>query len=149
MNADDPTPRVGFAQLKNMIGRKVLFVGRVESMDGGVAQMLAPDGSRVAVQAASMYETPYAEVTGVVVDPQTIREESHVNFGENFGALVGVVGGLQRAGVVDSGDEALGAVFARAAAAVRAARAERAELRCARAATSTAACATGSRPTVC
>ena len=85
MNADDPTPRVGFAQLKNMIGRKVLFVGRVESMDGGVAQMLAPDGSRVAVQAASMYETPYAEVTGVVVDPQTIREESHVNFGENFG----------------------------------------------------------------
>lgn len=85
MNADNPTPRVGFAQLKNMIGRKVLFVGRVESMEGGVAQMLAPDGSRVAVQTNSMFETPFAEVEGVVVDPQTIREESHVNFGDNFG----------------------------------------------------------------
>jgi hypothetical protein len=85
MNADEPTPRVGFAQLKNMIGRKVLFVGRVEQMENGVARMAAPDGSKVSVQSTSMFETPYAEVQGVVVDPQTIREESHVNFGENFG----------------------------------------------------------------
>ncbi|KAI8471018.1 MAG: replication factor A protein 3 [Monoraphidium minutum] len=84
MNADDPTPRVGFAQLKNMIGRRVLFVGRVESMDGGLAQMAAPDGSKVAIQANSVFETPFAEVLGVVVDPQTIREESHVSFGESF-----------------------------------------------------------------
>lgn len=90
MNADDPTPRVGFAQLKNMIGRRVLFVGRVESMDGGLVRMAAPDGSKVAIQAGgAAFETPYAEVCGTVVDPQTIREESHVNFGENFGAARG------------------------------------------------------------
>lgn len=89
MNADDPTPRVGFAQLKNMIGRRVLFVGRVEGVDGGVVRMAAPDGSKVAIQANSVFETPFAEVQGVVVDPQTIKEESHVNFGENFGAWCG------------------------------------------------------------
>jgi hypothetical protein len=86
MNADEATPRVGFAQLKNMIGRRVLFVGRVETMEGGLVRMAAPDGSKVSIQAAGTFETPYAEVQGVVVDPQTIREESHVNFGENFGA---------------------------------------------------------------
>lgn len=85
MNSDNPTPRVGFAQLKNMIGRRVLFVGRVESMDGGLVRMAAPDGSKVTIQANSPYDTPIAEVQGVVVDPQTIREETHVNFGDNFG----------------------------------------------------------------
>ena len=89
MNADDPTPRVGFAQLKHMIGRRVLFVGRVENMEGGLVRMAAPDGSKVSVQASSTFETPFVEVQGVVVDPQTIREESHVNFGENFGARAG------------------------------------------------------------
>jgi hypothetical protein len=86
MNTDSPTPRVGFAQLKNMIGRRVLFVGRVETMDGGVVRMAAPDGSKVSILANSTFETPFAEVQGTVVDPQTIREESHVNFGDNFGA---------------------------------------------------------------
>lgn len=84
MNSDDPTPRVGFAQMKNFINKRVLFVGRVESMNNGVVTLLGPDGSKVAVQSNSAYETPYVEVQGVVVDPQTIREESHVNFGENF-----------------------------------------------------------------
>ncbi|KIZ02944.1 hypothetical protein MNEG_5011 [Monoraphidium neglectum] len=85
MNADEPTPRVGFAQLKNMIGRRVLFVGRVESQDVGRAHMAAPDGSKVVIEgASSAFETQFAEVQGVVVDPTTIREESHVDFGENF-----------------------------------------------------------------
>jgi len=88
MNADEPTPRVGFAQLKNMIGRRVLFVGRVETLDNGVVRMAAPDGSKVSIQATGMFETPFAEVQGIVVDPQTIREESHVNFGESFGECV-------------------------------------------------------------
>jgi hypothetical protein len=95
MNADECTPRVGFAQLKSMIGRKVLFVGRVETMEGGLVRMAAPDGSKVAIQACSTFETPFAEVLGTVVDPQTIREESHVNFGENFGAY-GVVAARER-----------------------------------------------------
>ena len=87
MNADDPTPRVGYEQLKHYIGRRVLFVGRVEGMDaGGLVSLSAPDGSKVSVQAASPFDTPYVEVEGVVQDPCTIREESHVDFGDNFGA---------------------------------------------------------------
>jgi hypothetical protein len=100
MNADEATPRVGFAQLKNMIGRRVLFVGRVEAMEGGLVRMAAPDGSKVSIQASGTFETPFAEVQGVVVDPQTIREESHVSFGENFGAREawkGPLRGSQRA----------------------------------------------------
>lgn len=84
MNCDNPTPRVGFGQLKNYIGRKVIFVGKIESIDNGLVNMQAPDGSKVVVQANTNYDTPFVEVTGVVVDPMTIREESHVSYGENF-----------------------------------------------------------------
>lgn len=85
MNCDNPIPRVGYAQLKNYINKKVLFVGKIESMNNGVVNMQAPDGSQVVVQANSHYDSPFAEITGVVVDPMTIKEESHVSFGENFG----------------------------------------------------------------
>lgn len=85
MNFDNPTPRVGFAQLKSYIGKKVIMVGRIESIDSGMVNLQAPDGSKVLVQSSSNYETPFVEVTGVVVDPMTIQEDSHVSFGENFG----------------------------------------------------------------
>eukprot|EP00882_Tetradesmus_deserticola_P034344 GHRQ01039362.1.p2 GENE.GHRQ01039362.1~~GHRQ01039362.1.p2 ORF type:complete len:108 (-),score=19.63 GHRQ01039362.1:470-793(-) len=85
MNVDQPTPRVGFPQLKNFIGKSVIFVGKVEAMQGQQVQMSAPDGSRVTVQGNSTFDSQFAEVTGVVVDPMTLREESHVEFGEKFG----------------------------------------------------------------
>lgn len=85
MNCDNPIPRVGSSQLKNYINRKVLFVGKIESMDGGRVQMLAPDGAKVVVQGNSQYTAPFVEVTGTVVDPMTIQEESHTEFGDNFG----------------------------------------------------------------
>lgn len=85
MNGDNPTPRVGFAQLKNYVGRKVLFVGKIESIDNGQVYMQSPDGAKVVVQANSHYDAPFVEVSGTVVDAMTIREESHVSFGENFG----------------------------------------------------------------
>lgn len=85
MNVDQPTPRVGFPQLKNYIGKTVIFVGKVETLQGQQVQMSAPDGSRVTIQAGnSTFDTQFAEVTGTVVDPMTIREESHVEFGEKF-----------------------------------------------------------------
>lgn len=96
MRCDAPTPRVGVAQLKNFVGRTVIFVGKVDSMENGVVVMHAPDGARVTVQPTSHFDSPFVEVTGVVVDPQTIREESHVSYGDSFGARacvgVGVVG---------------------------------------------------------
>jgi hypothetical protein len=86
MNVDQPTPRVGFPQLKNFIGKTVIFVGKVETIQGQQVHMSAPDGSRVTVQQNnSTFDSQFAEVTGVVVDPMTIREESHVEFGEKFG----------------------------------------------------------------
>lgn len=85
MNCESPTPRVGSAQLKNFVGRKVIFVGRIEAIDNGLVHMQSPDGAKVVVQANSNYDAPFVEITGTVVDPGTIREESHVSFGENFG----------------------------------------------------------------
>lgn len=85
MNCDNPLPRVGFSQLKNYIGRKVLFVGKIESMENGMVHMQAPDGAKVMVQANTNYTTPFVEVTGTVLDPTTIKEDGHVDFGENFG----------------------------------------------------------------
>ncbi|WIA22828.1 hypothetical protein OEZ86_009777 [Tetradesmus obliquus] len=85
MNVDQPTPRVGLPQLKNYIGKTVIFVGKVETLQGQQVQMSAPDGSRVTIQAGnSTFDTQFVEVTGTVVDPMTIREESHVEFGEKF-----------------------------------------------------------------
>lgn len=85
MNADNPTPRVGYSQLKDFIGKRVIFVGKVENLESGVVHLQAPDGSRVKVQANSTYDTAYVEVLGTVVDPETIREELHVHYGESFG----------------------------------------------------------------
>jgi len=84
MDDSNPTPRVGFPQLKNMIGRKVLFVGRIESMDQGRVHMVAPDGSKVIIQSNGVFDSQFVEVEGTVVDPMTIQEASHTNFSENF-----------------------------------------------------------------
>eukprot|EP00879_Flechtneria_rotunda_P010072 GHRR01010530.1.p1 GENE.GHRR01010530.1~~GHRR01010530.1.p1 ORF type:complete len:111 (+),score=7.73 GHRR01010530.1:283-615(+) len=84
MNDSKTIPRVGFSQLKNFIGKTVTFLGKIESMENGLVHMQAPDGSRVQVQANSAYDTPYAEITGMVIDPMTIKEDSHVNFGDSF-----------------------------------------------------------------
>lgn len=96
MNADAPTPRVGFAQLKSFIGKQVLFVGKIESLEHGLVHMAAPDGSKVQVRAGGMapYDTPFAEILGTVVDPGTIREDSHTNLGDNFGARAAAAAGV-------------------------------------------------------
>jgi hypothetical protein len=86
MDCSNPTPRVGYPQLKSFINQRVLFVGKVESLSPGCAHMLAPDGSKVVVQTNSTYNSMFVEVEGVVVDPGTIREEAHVDMNETFGA---------------------------------------------------------------
>jgi hypothetical protein len=85
MDCSNPTPRVGYPQLKSFINQRVLFVGKVESLSPGCAHMLAPDGSKVVVQTNSTYNSMFVEVEGVVVDPSTIREEAHVDMNETFG----------------------------------------------------------------
>lgn len=84
MNADSPTPRVGYSQLKDFIGKRVLFVGKVDTIEGGIVQLLAPDGSRVKVHANTPFDTAFVEVLGTVMDPESIREELHVHFGDSF-----------------------------------------------------------------
>ncbi len=81
------TPRVGGQQLKNFVGRKVIFVGRVENMEGSMVHMRAADNEMVSVQSSSAPGSPIIEIVGTVQDPRTIVEEGHVNLNENFGEL--------------------------------------------------------------
>jgi len=74
-------------------------LGKIESIEGSLVHMQAPDGSKVQVQTGnSTYDTPYAEIQGTVLDPMTIREESHVNFGDNFGEPPGSLSNLYKPG---------------------------------------------------
>lgn len=91
MNADNPTPRIGFSQMKDFIGKRIIFVGKVENIEAGTVTLQAPDGSRVRVHANSPYDTAYVEVTGTVLDPESIREESHVHYGDAFGKQAAVL----------------------------------------------------------
>jgi hypothetical protein len=99
----DVIPRVSLAGLAEHVGRRVLLVAKVESVDpsGTTVTLSSPPpaaagagapetGPRVLVQrppggGGGAYDTAFAEVDGVVVDPTTLREESHTNFSDGFG----------------------------------------------------------------
>jgi hypothetical protein len=81
------SPRVGAHQMGNFVGRRILFVGKVEQTMGQSASLLSPDGGRVNVNLATSADSQFIEVDGVVVDPQTIQESSHVHLADNFGEL--------------------------------------------------------------
>lgn len=83
------SPRIGTSQLASFVNKRVLFVGRVETQTQGIAQMVGPDGGRVTVQLQAPMEAQIVEVEGTVVDGQTIREDSHVHFNDNFGGWAG------------------------------------------------------------
>ena len=100
----DAIPRVFLTGLAEHVGRRVLLVAKVESVDpSGTTVTLSPPaapsaeaaaaaGPRVLVQrppggGGGAYDTAFAEVDGVVLDATTLREESHSNFSDGFGAL--------------------------------------------------------------
>jgi hypothetical protein len=100
----DVLPRVPVAALADYIGRRVLLVAKVDGVDpsgatvtlsgaaAAAADASAPPPPRVVVQrpaggGGGAYDTAFAEVDGVVVDANTVREESHTNFSDNFGGF--------------------------------------------------------------
>lgn len=106
----DVIPRVPIGSLAEFVGRRVLLVAKVEGVDpSGTTVTLAAAGvsaaapdapqqqlARVVVQrpaggGGGAYDTAFAEVDGVVVDATTVREESHTNFSDNFGAFLRVL----------------------------------------------------------
>lgn len=106
----DVIPRVPIGSLAEFVGRRVLLVAKVEGVDpsgttvtlaaaaAAGAAATAPEQqqqqpARVVVQrpaggGGGAYDTAFAEVDGVVVDATTVREESHTNFSDNFGAFL-------------------------------------------------------------
>jgi hypothetical protein len=85
MNTETAIPRVGAQHMPSMIGRKVLLVGRIETISGSGVQLTAADGGRVTVLGQGPFDSTLVEVEGTVMDAHTIQEETHVNLNDAFG----------------------------------------------------------------
>jgi hypothetical protein len=82
------TPRANFEVLARLQGRRVLLVGEVESVADQVLTLVTSDKGRVSVNYSGSGEpitSKFVEIVGTVVDSRTVTEESHTNFGDNFG----------------------------------------------------------------
>uniref|UniRef100_A0A061S1Z6 Replication factor A3 n=1 Tax=Tetraselmis sp. GSL018 TaxID=582737 RepID=A0A061S1Z6_9CHLO len=86
MDTSNPTPRVNGALLRHHIGRKVLLVGEVLSLEEGYVRMLGSDQVPVTVKVndKSPFQTKYAEVLGLVDGENSVVAEQHIPFGDNF-----------------------------------------------------------------
>lgn len=90
------TPRVNFEVMQRCQGRRVLLVGEVENLADGQLTLLTSDKGRVNVVCSSRGDpisSKFVEILGTVVDGQTVKEDEHTNFGDNFGAARCGVGG--------------------------------------------------------
>jgi hypothetical protein len=88
MDSDNPVPRVNFGTMERHINQRVKLVCKVDQVGNGQVQVTTPDGAHVTVITApgqAPFTSLYAEVEGMVMDPKTIREEEHTDFGDNFG----------------------------------------------------------------
>jgi replication factor A3 len=89
MDVSAPSPRVNGELLSRFVGRKVLLVGKTESLDGGLMRLRTSDDRVVSVElkgGAAGYSSEYVEFEAVVKSPDSVREEEHTNFGSAFGA---------------------------------------------------------------
>jgi len=89
MDTSAPAPRVNGELLARFVGRKVLLVGKTESLEGGVMRMRTSDDRVVSVElkdGAASYSSDFVEFEAVVKSADSVREEEHTNFGSAFGA---------------------------------------------------------------
>jgi replication factor A3 len=89
MDLTAPAPRVNGEMLARFVGRKVLLVGKTESLDGGLLRLRTSDERVVSVElkgGAAGFSSDYVEFEAVVKSADTVREEEHTNFGSAFGA---------------------------------------------------------------
>jgi replication factor A3 len=90
MDLAAPAPRVNGELLARFVGRRVLLVGKAESMEGNALRVRTSDDRVVSVELKSGTAgaaSDYIEFEAVVTSPDSVREEEHTNFGASFGAL--------------------------------------------------------------
>eukprot|EP00002_Diphylleia_rotans_P012216 TRINITY_DN238_c0_g2_i1.p1 TRINITY_DN238_c0_g2~~TRINITY_DN238_c0_g2_i1.p1 ORF type:complete len:108 (-),score=10.97 TRINITY_DN238_c0_g2_i1:197-520(-) len=85
MTDEGCTPRVNGTLLRSYVGSDVRLVGKVLSVSGTKAVLLASDNTHVHVNTSgnSRYQT-IVEVVGNVNPDLTLREISFVNFNDDF-----------------------------------------------------------------
>jgi replication factor A3 len=89
MDTSAPAPRVNGELLARFVGRKVLLVGKAESLEGGMMRMRTSDDRVVSVElkgGAAGYSSDFVEFEAVVKSADSVREEEHTSFGSAFGA---------------------------------------------------------------
>ena len=99
MDTSAPAPRVNGELLARFVGRKVLLVGKAESLEGGVMRMRTSDDRVVSVElkgGAAGYSSDFLEFEAVVKSADSVREEEHTSFGSAFGARPAATTALAR-----------------------------------------------------
>ena len=89
MDTSAPAPRVNGELLARFVGRKVLLVGKAESLEGNVMRLRTSDDRVVSVElkgGAAGYGSDFVEFEAVVKSADSVREEEHTSFGSAFGA---------------------------------------------------------------
>ena len=85
-----PLPRVNGELLPRFVGRKVLLVGRVVSLDSGSMRVETCDKQQVTVAlkagAGAYANSDFIEFEATVESPEAVRELDHAKFGTSFGA---------------------------------------------------------------
>ncbi|GAX82733.1 hypothetical protein CEUSTIGMA_g10159.t1 [Chlamydomonas eustigma] len=85
---DIATPSINAELMIRYVGRRVRVVCELDNAgDGQTVQGRTSDKGVVQIQRdprTAPPKTKYVEFIGTVVDPQTIREESNTNWGDNF-----------------------------------------------------------------
>lgn len=88
MDVSASAPHVNRELLGHFVQRRVRLVGLVESLDGNSLRVKAADDGvvNVTLKQPGSFDDKYICVEGTVESPDTIIEDSHTNFGNNFGA---------------------------------------------------------------
>mmetsp|Transcript_36417 Transcript_36417/g.65155 ORF Transcript_36417/g.65155 Transcript_36417/m.65155 type:complete len:108 (-) Transcript_36417:252-575(-) len=86
MDTSNPTPRVNGGMLRQFVGRRVLLVGEVLSLEDNFVRVMAADSQTVNVKVAdkSPFHTKFTEVLGVVESDNSVVMEKHFPWGDSF-----------------------------------------------------------------
>ena len=99
LDTSAPAPRVNFEQMGQLIGKRVKLAGHVGALTGNqLAVKAADEGVVTVLLAGAAPQSQYAEFEGTVESPNTLREESHTDFGAAFGEEREGWGGWVRGG---------------------------------------------------
>ena len=89
MDTSDAAPFVNFSQLQQHVQRRVRLVGSIENFDNSaqILQLKAADGGlvNVALRQSCDFDSKFICIEGTVDTPNSITEDSHSSFGDNFG----------------------------------------------------------------